>query len=195
MNKSALSLEQMIAWKRQMDSSASLPVFQDPLTGKQYAPKSVTEYAAGFFTKLKNGQIFESKNTPAVGVRSINGNKLAAETNQLVYQARVLCDTTLIAETEAALQAAPFASVAPAYFKNGEVNFTQNAELLRTTGTDIHNAKASTGNDADFKDVAPFNLRGGVAFQSIFSLAGDATQYHAYKLEWRAIEFVPVENA
>lgn len=197
MKTASLSLEQMKEWKRQIDSGVSSALFVDPKTGKVYTYKSVTEYMAGFFTDLSstNGNLLKTSNKPIPGVRSFDGKQLGADVNQLVYAARVLADTTLIASTEAALVNASFASVAPPYFRNGEVRINQGSELLRTTGSDINNANASTSNDDDFKDVVPFALRETTNTDVIFTLADEATANHAYKLEYRAIEFVIASKA
>lgn len=194
MKNKGLSLEQMKEWKRQIDAGSSLAIFKDSQTGKLYVPKSVTEYKAGFFTDLENGNIFKTNTEAQVGISSIDKRKLGAGVNQLVYAVRVRAKS-LAAGTEAALLASPFDGVAPAYFCNGEVRINQNAELLRSSGSDVTNIKAATGNDDDFREVVPFSLRENTPFDVNFKLAGSATANDAYKFEYRAIEFVEVAKA
>ena len=197
MKSPMLSLDQMKEWKRQIDSGVSSALFVDPKNGAVYTAKSVTEYVSGFFTGLDstNGNILKLSNKPEPGIRSIDGKKLSPDVNQLVYAVNVLTDTTLIASTDAALKAADFANVAPAYFKNGEVRIVQGTELVRTTGCDVSNAFASTGNDDNYAQVLPFAFRDNMAFDVIFNLADTPTANHAYKFKYRAIEFVLASKA
>lgn len=191
--KNQLSLEEILKFKGQIAKDNSISVVQAS-NGEKYAVKSVTEYAAGFLSQLENGEVLIPANQPIVGVRSIKGNQLSEGKAQIVTSVRVLFDTTLAAETQAALIAAPFASVAPVQFKNGEFRISQTGELLRSSGTDITNFKASTGNDADFREIVPVVLRGGVDMSINIKLSAAATANHAFKVEYRAVEFVKIAN-
>jgi hypothetical protein len=195
MKSNELSTAQLLTWKEQMASGISTGLFRDPRTGKTYTAISVIEQAAGFFTQLREGKVFESKNDPIVGIRTIKGQQIEKGINLLVYAVRVLVDTTLVAETEEALKTAPFASVAPGYFKNAEVRVSQGSELLQSTGDNLNNSKAATSNDDDYQSVNPFQIRESVNFQTVISLAAAATANHAYKLQFKAIRFVEVDQA
>lgn len=190
MNQNQLSVETILGFFGQVKSDASIAVVTDPNTGKKYAVKSTTDYAAGYLTDLQNGEVLLASNKPQVGLRSMNGNQLLEGKYQVVYGVRNLFDTTLVANSEAALIAAPFASVAPVQFKNGEYRMSQTGELIRLSGTDATNFKASTGNDADFRNIVPVVIRPMTDVSINFKLAGAATAFHAYKTEWRAVEFV-----
>lgn len=193
MKNQSLSLEEILKFKGQIAKDNSISVVTAS-NGEKYAVKSVTEYAAGFLSQLENGEVLIPANQPIVGVRSIKGNQLSEGKAQVVTSVRVLFDTTLAAETQAALIAAPFASVAPVQFKNGEFRISQTGELLRSSGTDITNFKASTGNDADFREIVPVVLRGGVDMSINIKLSAAATANHAFKVEYRAVEFVKIAN-
>ena len=194
MKNNGLSLQQLVDWKKSIDNGSSIGIFEDPTTGKMYGAKSVTESAAGYFTELKNGNVFDASYQPVEGVRTIKGTAIGAGINQLVYAIRVLTDTSITTQDEASLIAAAWKDTAPVQMKNGRFSMFSGGELVRITGTDIHNFKASTGNDADFKDIVPFQLRGDVNFQATFNLAGTPAVKHAYKLEWRAIEFTEISK-
>lgn len=191
--KNQLTLEEILKFKGQIDRDNSISVVTDR-NGNKYGVKTVTEYVSGFLSQLENGEALIPANQPVVGVRSIKGNQLAEGKNQIITDVRVLFDTTLAAETQAALIAAPFASVAPVQFKNGEFRISQGVELLRTSGSDITNFKASTGNDADFRNIVPVVLRGAVDMSINIKLSAAATANHAFKVEYRAIEFALISK-
>ena len=196
MKKAELSLEQILKWKGQIQAGSSLSVVTDPLTGIQYAVKTVTEYVSGFLSKLQNGEALIQGNQAIPGLRSIEGNKLVAGKYQVVTATRVLFDTSQALETDAALMALPFASVAPASFKNGQFSIAQTAECFRTSGTDATNFKASTGNSDDFRDIVPFVLRPQTTTSMNMLLVGAAAAVgSAYKIEYRAVEFLEVGKA
>lgn len=193
MKVSDLSLEEMLKFKGAIESGASaitLPINRDGKTVFVTA-KSVTEYIVGYNTLMQNGEILIAENLYKAGIRSIQGNTLKPGVNQLVTHIRLLADITgSTAESDTNLLAMPFAGVAGPALKFAEFRITQNQELLRTTVSDIHNFKASTGNDADFKGIVPFVLRDQVPISVNIKASAAYTQYHAYRVEWRAIEFV-----
>ncbi len=196
MKNNVLQLQTLLDWKKQIDSGVSTPLFRDPATGNLYTAKSVTEYVSGFYTELeaKNGKVLISANKPDPGVRSFDGNKLQPDVNQLVYAITWLSGTAT-ASTRAALVATDFTDKAPAYFRNGELQISQGTELVRTTGGDVNNGYASTGNDDNFKAVAPFAFRDNMTIDVVATLADSAAANDAYRFEYRAIEFVLAEKA
>lgn len=94
MKNSDLSKEQIIAWAGAINKDSSIAVLTDPKTGNKYGVKSVTEYVAGYFTDLENGEVLIAANQPVVGVRSIKGNQLPEGKFQVLTSIRVLQDTT-----------------------------------------------------------------------------------------------------
>jgi hypothetical protein len=196
MKNSNLSLDQMKEWKRQIDSGVSSPLFTDPKTQKTYTAKSVTEYVNGFYTDLasNNNNILKSGNEPIVGVRSIKGNTLPAGVNQLVYEA-CLTSGTAGAATNDGLIATDFDEIAPAFLRNGEVTVHQGTQVLRTTGDELNNGYASTGNADNFKAFVPFSLRETMPFGITITPAGTPVALKAYSFKYRAIEFVLADKA
>lgn len=192
MKSNELSAEALMGIYALVKKDASIVVVTNPETGIQYAVKSITEYFTGFLSQLENGEVVMPGNLPTVGLRTIKGNQLSEGKFHVVEAIRTLFDTTLVAATDAALIAAPFASVAPVQFKNGEVRVSQTGELLRLSGTDATNFKASTGNSDDFRTIVPVVLRPMTDISINFKLAGAATNFHAYKFEYRAIELVAI---
>ena len=198
MKANQLTVEQLVAARAFIASGVS--VGQVTIGNQNYSVKSVTEYVSGFFSALVNGEVLVDSNQKKVGVRSIKGNTLKGGTTQLIESIRVLCEKPASGSTaadDALLIGAEFASVAPPAFKNGELLIEQNAELFRTSGTDIANSKAATSNDDDFKVIAPIVIRGGDSspFKITMKVAGTPVVNHAFKLEWRALEFTPAPNA
>ena len=185
MNQS-LSVEQIMAWKGQINKDSSLAIVQDA-QGNRYGVKSKTEYVSGFFSQLENGEVLLPANQPLNGVRSIKGNQLIEGKYQVVTDIRVSLDTTQALETTAALITLPFASTAPVTFKNGEVKISQGADLFASTGVDV-----STFKTDDFRAVLPFVIRGATDFAINIKIAGANTAGHAYKVEYRCVEFLLV---
>lgn len=194
-NNSIIPIATLLEWKRQIDSGVSSPLFQAP-NGEIYTAISVTEYISGFYTELesRNGRVLWPSNKPDPGVRSFDGNKLSPDINQLVYEVTWLSGVAATAD-RAGLVATDFTDKAPAYFRNGELLVKQGTELLRTTGSDVNNGYASTGNSDNFKAVAPFCLRDNMTIEVIATLAAPAVAKDAYRLEYRAIQFVLASKA
>lgn len=194
-----LTLEQLMKFKGAIDAGVSAPTF--PVQTKNgivnYTARSVTEYVSAYLSDISsnNGELLITDNKAVPGLRSISGNQLPAGVTQLMYSARILNDTTLVATTDAAIKAAAFASTAPANVKNGEFRVQQGQVLLRTTGTDICNSKTPTCNDDDFKNFIPVVLRPQVETSFKLTQAGTPTANNAIKLEYRCIEVVPATNA
>ena len=194
MKGTALSIDQILALKAQVNKDNSVAVVRTE-TGELFTVKTVTEQVSGFFGQLQNGEVLIEANQPLTGVRTIKGNMLNEGRYQVIDSLRVLADNTLEASTDAELMTAVWEGKAPAAFKNGEVKIIQGSELLRTTGTDVHNFKASTGNDDDYKDIVPVVLRPSTPISINFKLAGAAPANSAYKLELRITEFTAIGKA
>lgn len=125
-----------------------------------------TLYKAGYLneTTTKGGEMLLANTKQDVGVSSFEGNKLPIGIDFLVTGIRVLFDTTVGLQAGAGITASTFASVAPPCFKNGDFTLSQGAVLFQSSGTDVTNFKASTGNDDDFREISPVKLRGGIPF-------------------------------
>jgi hypothetical protein len=195
MKSSGLSIDQILTLRAQIKKDNSVAVVQLPETGELFTVKTTTEQVSGFFGQLQNGEVLIEANQPLVGVRTIKGNMLSEGKYQVIDSLRVLADNNLADTTDAVLITAVWEDKAPAAFKNGEVRIFQGSELLRTTGTDVHNFKASTGNDDDFKDIVPVVLRPSTPISINFKLAGVAPAKSAYKLELRTTEFTAIGKA
>jgi len=97
---------------------------------------------------------------------------------------RVLFDT--VATTDP--KVATWVSNSPACFKNGELKIGQDGQptLFESSGTDVSNWKASTGNDEDFREVAfVWNPQKAC---SIKLLTVGAVTASTYKVELRGFE-------
>jgi len=200
MKSEQLTVEQILKFKGAIDAGVSAPTFpikQKDGTTKNFTARATTEYVCAYLTDVasNNGELLINGNKAIPGLRSLSDNMLPAGVTHLVYEARILADKTLVATSDAAIKAAEFASIAPANVKNGEFKVTQGQVLLRTTGTDLNNAKAATSNDDDFKGFVPFVLRPQVPISFNLVQAGTPTANHAIKLEYRCIEIVPATNA
>ena len=198
MKADQLTLEQLLEAKGRIQSGVSAGMVT--ISNMPYTFKTVTEYVAGFYSQLVNGEVLVDSNQKKVGVRSIKGNTIKSGTFQLVESFRVLNEKPASGSTtadDALILAAEFASVAPPSFKNGEFIVEQNAELFRSSGSDVANSKAATSNDDDFRTIAPIVIRGGEGspFKITIKNAGTPVANHAFKIEWRAIEFTPAPNA
>ena len=200
MKAEQLTVEQIMKFKGAIDAGVSAPTF--PIKQKDgsvinFTARATTEYVCAFLTDVagNNGELLINGNKAIPGLRSINDTMLAANVTQLVYEGRILADKTLVATSDAAIKVAEFASVAPANVKNGEFKITQGQVLLRTTGTDIHNAKAATSNDDDFKAFVPFVFRPQLPISINLVQSAAPTANHAIKFEYRCIEIVPATNA
>jgi hypothetical protein len=188
-SNSNLSLQEILAFKGAIQPGTSLPI-----SGNK-AIKAVTHYWAGFLNQLVNGEIVLSKNLDAVGERSLKENRLPAGTDFFVTDIRVTFDTTAGVQAAGILTASFGKTAAPENFKNGELVINQGADLLRTSGSDVTNFKAVSGDDYGFRSVVPFNLRPDVIYSIKAVLASAAAADQAYKVELRGFEFVDTDRA
>lgn len=155
--------------------------------------RSDVKYASGTLASLANtgGEIILPSTKPETGVTNFDGIRPPTGKAWIVTGVRFLFDTTA-GSTAAGVKAAVFASVAPANFKNGEFTISQAGEgdLLKLTGTDATNFKASTSNDDDFRSVIPFVLRPNSDASYKLLLAAGGAVDQLYKMELRVIEIV-----
>jgi hypothetical protein len=161
----------------------SLPVMNGKLN------RSVTYYKAGSLKDVAgvNGKIILASDKPKPGVTNFQlGNTLQKGKPVFVDSLRMLFDIT----PGATVETADWKEVAPACFANGEFEITQagTGVLFSTSGTDVTNSKASTGNDDDFREIHGFLLRDGVEFQITATLVGSVPSDALYKLELRGTE-------
>ena len=130
------------------NQEGSLPV----LAGKRIARK--TFYFAGVSASLSGNSneviIPGALKTPGI-TNFPTGGMLDNNTYFVATGMRVLFDTTSTTDPTASTWTAN----APACFKNGEILVSQDGQpiLFESSGTDVTNFKASTGNDDDFREV------------------------------------------
>ena len=186
-----LSLKQILEFAGAIPAGESLVVNSSAITGqmKKWLLTSATLYRAGWLNQLVNGEMFQAKQVAEVGVTNFDRNKLTDGNYFLSDEVRFLFETTAGLEAGAGLTHAEWANNAPANFKNGEVVLSQGKNLLETSGTDITNFKASTGNDTDFKCLkSPFLIRPNAPFSGNIALAYPATADQGYKFEMRGVK-------
>lgn len=158
-----------------------------PLIGG-YRGKTVTKYIAGTNASLaaNNGNTILAGTLKAVGTTNFEkGNTLPKGKKLLVTGVRALFDVNASVTTADA----NWDGNIPAAFANGEFEISQKGQgtLFASSGTDISNFKASTGNDDDFREVVPFVLRSETEFNIVFSSNGTPAT-GVYKVELRCIE-------
>lgn len=153
-----------------------------------YRGKSVTKYVAGTNASLatNNGNTILPGTLKVVGITNFEkGNSLPKGKKLLVIGVRALFDVTASVTTADA----NWDGNIPVAFANGEFEISQKGQgtLFASSGTDISNFKASTGNDDDFREVVPFVLRSETEFNIVFSSNGTPA-VGVYKVELRCIE-------
>lgn len=158
-----------------------------PLIGTKRG-KTVTKYIAGTNASLaaNNGKTVVAGTLKAVGTTNFEkGNTLPKGKMLLVTGVRALFDVTASVTTADA----NWDGNIPVAFANGEFEISQRGQgtLFSTSGTDVSNFKASTGNDDDFRDVVPFLLRSETEFDITWSVNGTPAT-GVYKVELRCIE-------
>ncbi|MFY0481658.1 hypothetical protein ACI6PS_03560 [Flavobacterium sp. PLA-1-15] len=190
MSQRVLTNAEALTYLASIKAGTSLPSVQSRVI------KAKTLYIAGASTGLaaNNGQLVIPSLVPEVGVTNLpKGNTLPKGTNLLVFGVRVLFETGAGKTTKDA----DFKSEAPANWKNGELKISQNGTgvLFETSGTDVTNFRASTGNDDDFREVVPFLIRSESPYSIEAQLASAGAANQLYKVELRAIEFVETDKA
>jgi hypothetical protein len=165
-----------------------------PAVGR-YRVRSMTKYVAATSVQITSnqGKVILPNTLKAIGTTNFdNGNILPAGKSFLVTAIRVLSDTTVGKTTATAV----YDNVAPVDFKNGEFRVSQNGQgvCFESSGSDVANFKASTGNDADFREVTPFLLRSNANFDVEIAFNGAATAC-VYKVEFRGQELIAGDQA
>jgi len=151
--------------------------------------KTKTYYVAGNVADLSgnSNETILSSALKEIGVTNIpTGGMLEKGKYFLCTEIRVLFDTTT-ADPKAAL----WASVPPVQFKNGELSVGQDGQptLFESSGTDVTNFRASTGNDDDFRALpSPFLWQPQKALTAKLAYVGAAPATSSYKIEFRGFE-------
>ncbi len=189
-----LTLEQALAYLGAIQPNGSDQKSLPLVKGRR--ARTVTKYIAGLSNALatNNGSTVLPATQKATGITNFEqGNILPKGTHLLVIGVRALFDTTAAVTPLTAI----WANVAPPIWKNGELTILQDGQgvLFQSSGTDVTNFKASTGNDADFRECVPFLLRPDTTFDIVAKLAGAAAADQAYKIELRCIELIEGDKA
>jgi hypothetical protein len=182
MSKSKLTVEETLMWMNQA-KGGSLPNINGQVL------KTGTKYINGLAANIEGGRLIVEGTVKKVGTTNFpKGNMLDEGVNYLVTGVRLLMDTT----TGVTLASAAWKSEAPANWKNGELTISQTGagKLFDSPITDVANSKIATSNDDDFRDVIPFVIRGGAAFEIEVVLGTGAVADQAYRLELRVTEIV-----
>lgn len=193
MKSNELSLAQLVAYKSAIKTGSSLPVLTDD-QGRNYTARIVTGYQAAFLANTENGNLAKAVDSAIVGIRSTDKKKLASGVNHLVFAVRVCADVVATAPTDesgrnAAIQGALWDKKAKAPLYNSEISFRQEQELFRCSGRELHNAKASTSNADDFKEISPVVIRENKDFDINIITAGSPAAVDMVLVEYQAIEF------
>lgn len=189
MEKTSLSLDAQVASLSSMIKSNANGTTESSLPSVAGKPsKSVTKYKAGKASDLqgRNGNLIDINDLKKVGITNFeNGNRLPAGKYFLCTGVRLLLDAT----NGVTPQTATWKTEAPANWKNGEIIISQSGtgKLAEFPVTDIANWKASTGNDADFRQCE-FLLRPEAEFE-ILSVLPAAAGDEVYRIEFRGYEY------
>lgn len=182
-----LTYEQALAYLNAMKDGNGSETSLVDINGK--TAKATTFYVAGLASDLpkRNGQLLLPSDKKETGITNFeNGNILPEGKYVMIFALRGLFDNTTANVTPHIGKWKDNAEVA---FANGEKHIMQSGAgtLFETSGTDVSNSKASTGNDDDFRDIVPVLLRPKTRFELQVLLNGTATG--AYKYEYRAVVF------
>ena len=164
------------------------------MNGRKVRNKVV--YIAGLGTTLStnNNQLVLPSTDKAVGITNLDsGNKLNSGRSLLVTGVRMLFDTT----ADVTPLTAGWKSEAPAVFKNGELQISQqgSGDLFNSPIGPICKYNAAIATEDEFTAVVPFLLRPEVPFEIKALLAGATAANQAYRLELDCIEFVDGDKA
>ena len=192
--KGVLTLEQALAYLGAIqpngNDAKSLPLVNNRRI------RTRTMYIAGGSDELSpnNGSTILPSTKKLTGFTNFEmGNILPKGIHLLVTAIRVSFDLT----AAATVLTADWAEKAPANWLNGELTVLQDGQgvLFNTSGTDITNTKASTGNDSDFRVIVPFLLRPDTSFDIVAKLASAGLAQQLYKIEFRCIELIEGDKA
>ena len=189
MKNTSLTVEQQVTSLGTMIKATANGVTESSLPSVAGKPsKTVTKYKAGKGADLqgRNGNLIDINDLKKVGVTNFeNGNRLPAGKYFLCTGIRLLFDDTALVTP----QTAKWKSEAPANWKNGEIIISQSGtgKLAEFPVTDLSNWKASTGNDADFRECE-FLLRPEAEFEFL-SVLPNAAGEEVYRIELRGYEY------
>ena len=159
------------------------------VNGTQAVRKSVTYYFSGKASELgaTNGKCLQNVKKAEVGITNFQGNQLPKDTTLLITAVRVRYEATGATE----LADCEFNDNVPPQFANGEFQIVQNGSgvLFKSSGSDVSNRAASTGNDDDFREIVPVLIRSQKDFDFIFSQVGTTAYTGNFKIELRCEEY------
>lgn len=159
------------------------------VNGVQAVRKSVTYYYSGKASDLSatNGKCLQNVKKAEAGITNFQGNQLPKDTTLLITAIRVRFEDT----GATALPDCAFDNNIPPQFANGEFQIVQNGSgtLFKSSGSDISNRSASTGNDDDFREIVPVLIRSQKDFDFVFSQVGTTAYAGNFKIEIRGEEY------
>ena len=201
MSQKRLSLPEAVQALGSITPGNNLPIIMvtDPKTGVQVAKmlKEKTHYVKVWLNQItaRGGELLKEEDVAAIGIRSINGNKLPAGADFFVTDIRATFETTAASQA-AGIPAAAWDNKAPAVFLNGDVTISQGVELFASSGFDICNNYTATGNDDDFRAIrSPFLLKPQVAISIRVLPGGTVAADQGLNLELRGFELIDAINA
>jgi len=160
------------------------------INGKAY--KSVTHHLSGFLNELVDGELVLSSNKDEIGVRSFSGNSLPAGVDFICTDISAQFDCTTGIQALGIKKASFGKTDAPVCYKNGKLSIRQGGEVFKTHASDTCNSQASTGMDANFREILLFKLRQQAEWGAKISLAGTPAVDQAYNILFRGWEEVAV---
>lgn len=159
------------------------------VAGVKAVRKSVTYYFAGKASELgaTNGKCLQNVKKAEPGITNFQGNQLPKDTTLLITAIRVRYEAT----GATALPDCEFNDNVPPQFANGEFQIVQNGSgtLFKSSGSDVSNRSASTGNDDDFREIVPVLIRSQKDFDFVFSQVGSTAYTGNFKIEVRGEEY------
>ena len=190
MSQKILTYAESLTYMKSINPGTSLP----NVLGRVIKAKTVYVAGASLGLAANNGQLVIPSMVPEVGVTNFpKGNTLPKGVNWLVYGVRAMFETT----ADKTVKDAAWKSEAPVNWKNCEFKISQNGQgvLFESSGTDITNFKASTGNDDEFREVVPFLIRSESPYSIETQLSSAGLVAQLYKIELRVIEFIESDKA
>ena len=184
-----IDIKQAVDFLMQINQGQNTP----ELYGKKAKRKVM--YIAGLALNLpSNGDLIRQSTDKQIGLTNFDGaNKLNAGKHLLVVGLRWIFDTT----GSVTPTTATWLSAAPANFKNGEMEISQQGggTLFESPIGPLSGYNAAITPEDQFTAVVPFLIRPGVEFFIKAFLASAAAADQAYRLELDCIEFVDADKA
>jgi len=181
------ALQVLMAFILTIPANASVAV--NRFWGNDKTVISATLYIAVWLDGLTstNGNFLTSNTKILPGISSFDQQQLPKGIDFVCTEIRALAQTTGTNEASGTpgLALCTWVDPAPVNFKNCDFTITQGALLFASSGTDVTNFKASTGNDDDFRTIVPFRIRGGINFQINAALPNAGAANQGIKLEMR----------